>query len=154
MMIGVGVVGVIAIIFLLMMNSGAGKNAMALRRAKDVYTAQGPEAAIAFLNANADPSDVDGYVSVREQLQSWTNMVADKSVNETEDRAAAVLKQLQRDRIELHLGKKTELDLGRELLQFLEDYKGTQKATELLGSPYGDYPKLRALIEKAKAAPR
>lgn len=155
MMVGVGVVGVIAILILLISSGGAGKNALALRTAKQIYARDGvPDQALPYLQANSDPSDVDGYVSVAAQIREWQSMMANKGADAKVEEAKLVMKKLIRDRIEQHMNSLTDEALGRRALQFLEDFKGTPTAMELENSPYGDYPKLRALMEKAKAAPK
>ena len=151
MMVGAGVIGLI-VILILMVGGGAGKNALALRTAKQLYTRDGPGPAAAYLRANSDPSDVDGYVSVAEKLKEWDSMVANEGNDALVDEAKAVMSKLMRDRIEQHANGLSDEALGRRALEFAEKYKATPTAMELLNSPYGDNPKLRALMEKAKAA--
>lgn len=151
MMVGLGVVGLVVILVMLV-GGGAGKNALALRTAKQVYDRDGAAAAAAYLRANSDPSDVDGYVSVAARLKEWDSMVAHEGDDALVEEAKLVMKKLIRDRIEQHMNQLTDEALGRRALEFVEKYKDTPTAMELLNSPYGDYPKIRALMEKAKAA--
>ncbi|MFO0932900.1 MAG: FHA domain-containing protein [Planctomycetota bacterium] len=152
MMVGAGVIGLIVILILLI-GGGAGKNALALRSAKQLYQRdQDPAAAAAYLRSQADPSDVDGYVSVAEKLKEWDSMAANAGNDALVDEAKAVMKKLIRDRVEQHMNGLSDEALGRRALEFAEKYKDTPTAMELLNSPYGDNPKLRALMEKAKAA--
>ena len=155
MMVGAGVIGLIVILLLLVSSSGAGKNALALRSAKQIYARDGgPDQALAYLKANSDPGDVDGYVSVAAQIREWESMLAHQDVDKLEDDAKKVLNKLIRDRIEQHMNGLSDEALGKRALQLVEDYKGTTTAMQLENSPYGDHPKLRALMEKAKAAPK
>jgi hypothetical protein len=153
MMVGAGVIGLI-VILILMIGGGAGKNALALRSAKQLYMRDGARAAAEYLRSNSDPNDVDGYVSVAEQLKEWDSMVANEGKDALVEEAKLVMKKLIRDRIEQHMNGLSDEALGRRALEFAEKYKETPTAMELLNSPYGDNPKLRALMEKAKAAPK
>lgn len=152
MMVGVGVIGIIVILILLV-GGGTPRNAAALQQARRLYQADSdPERALAYLKANSDPSDVDGYVQVAEQIRTWTSMVENKGNDALVEEAKAVMKKLMRDRIEQHANGLTDEALGRRALEFAEKYKATPTGMELLNSPYSDYPKLRLLMEKAKAA--
>lgn len=152
MMVGAGVIGLI-VILILMVGGGAGKNAIALRTAKQLYArGDGAGPAAAYLRANSDPSDVDGYVSVAAQLKEWDSMVTHEGPDALVEEAKLVMKKLISDRIEQHMNGLSDEALGRRALEFVEKYKDTPTAMELLNSPYGDNPKLRALMEKAKAA--
>lgn len=155
MMVGLGVVGVIAIMILLLSGSGAGSNAIALRDARAMLQRDGDvERALAHLKAHSDPADRDGYIQVAGQIKEWQSMVDHREVDAKEETAKAVRKKLLVDQIEQHKNGFSDVALGQRVLQFLEDYRETVAAKELANLNDAAYVKLRAKAEQARAAGR
>lgn len=149
LLVGAGVVGFMAIMFMLL-SRGSPKNAMALREAKNIYSGGNIQAALDFLAVNADPSDVDGYVSVQVQIDTWKGQLADTvdSAKETESNTA--YNKLYRQFVEWWKTNRPQDEFGDLVLAYVTQYEGTLKVKELLHADGDPYPKLRALLQKAK----
>jgi hypothetical protein len=137
-------------------------NAETLAAARLMYRSD-RAGAIRYLEQNGDPSDAQGYVDVREQIRVWKEVEEHRGEADREAEAHNAIKRLIRDWIEQWKNHLSDEDLGRRGLEILEKYgarkeadgterPSTLKAMELANSPSDPYPKLRALMEKAKAA--
>lgn len=152
LLVGAGVVGLIAILFLLLSKSGAGQNASALQEAKRIARTGDTRAAVDYLQRYGDPSRRDEYRSVQEQIDTWKSQIEHEQ-DEVKDKAVrAELKKFHNDFVEQHKNGFSDEDLGKRLIKISEEYQGTLPVMELLNSANQPWPKFRALMEKAKAA--
>jgi hypothetical protein len=150
LLVGAGVVAFMAILFLIISRSGTGKNAMALRTAKEIQQSGNLQGALDHLAAYADPSDVDGYKSVQEQINTWRANQADAAESAKENEANVAYNQLYRQYVEWWKTNRPKDEFGDLVLDFVTKYEGTLKVKELMHVDSDPYPKLRALLQKAK----
>jgi len=153
-LVGAGVLVVGAGLFYLISHSGAGSNAQALQQAKQLYRQGHRKEALELLEREGDPSRADEYVSVDEQIKTWRSETAHEGDDLKSQAAMDIYKKIDFDRIEQWKNHLTDVQLGQRLLNLAEEYKGTLQVMELLNSQNQPYPKLRDLMEKAKAAPK
>jgi hypothetical protein len=113
--------------FLILSKAGAGRssNAFVLAEAKRMHAAGQTQRAYDFLKANSDPSDVDGYVSVAEELKTWKKVLETSHVTADENEAQKVISRIDHDRIEMHKNGLTEAAIGQRVKEFAQKYKGT-----------------------------
>ena len=153
MLVGVGVLGLIALLFLLLSHSGASRNAEALAVSRDMWNRENrKEEALDFLKRNSDPTNEDGYVSVRKQIAEWEGILSHAGEDAKMKAADKAMEQIHRDFIEQWKNGLSDEQLGQRLLQFAEEFAGTPKAMELLNAQWEPFTKFRVLMEKAKAA--
>src|SRR5262249_5835864 len=108
MMVGFGLVGLLALMFFMMSRSTHGANASVLADAKHRWglakTEPEYQAVVTYLEQNSDPKDEDSYKSVKEQLDSWKAQIPTMAVAAQGEEALKVYKKIEFDWIELHKG--------------------------------------------------
>jgi hypothetical protein len=153
--VGAGLVVLVLLLILILKNiGGLGANAAALVEAKELHKHGKTAEALRYLETHADPSDEDGYRSVKIDMDMYRKILAQASVTANSDEANKVYKQLVRDKIEMHKNGKTTEMMASELRAFAEKYMGTPAVHELLNSNLGrdDYaPKFREMMGETKA---
>ena len=156
MMVGFGLVGLLALMFFMLSRSGAGSNAAALAEGKRMWgrakTEPERQAAIAYLEQNSNPKDEDGYKSVKEELDSWKAQMPTFAVAAQGEEALKVYKKIEFDWIELHKGINTKETITARLNQFAQTYMGTPWVQTYLHDPYQPHNKLRALAGEDQAS--
>ena len=156
MMVGFGLVGLLALMFFMMSRSTAGANASVLADAKRRWgvakTETEYQAVIAYLEQNSNPRDEDGYKSVKEQLDSWRDQMKTLEPAKQNDEAFKIFKKIDFDRIELHKGVNTKEQLAQRLQQMTQTYMGTQTVHEYLHNPYPPNDKMRELSGETAAS--
>jgi hypothetical protein len=138
--------------FLILSKAGGGRsgNAFVLAEAKRMHAAGQTQRAYDYLKANSDPSDVDGYVSVKEELQRWQKVLETEHVLVDEGEATKVFNKIEHDRIEMHKNGLTEQALGERLREFAQKYKGTNAELALRRNNYPPNLKLWRLLVMAE----
>jgi len=143
--------GLILAVFLLfkVMGSGGTSNASTLAYAKRLAD-KDVAAGVAYLEQYGDPSDVDGYKSVQEQIKEWKELLQDQNRQGKEEEGRYALERIHRNLVEQHKNGMTDAQLGQALLTWAETYPGTIKHMELMNSTNPPFPEFRELMEKAK----
>jgi hypothetical protein len=149
MIVGFGIVGLVALAFFLASKSTAGSNAGALRQAKVMWgraqTEADRQAAISFLEQNSDPTDEDAYKSVKDELESWKAQMGTFAVAAQNGEASKIYGKIDFDRIEMHKGVHSKESLTARLQQFAQTYMGTATVHSYLHDPFPPHNKMRAL---------
>lgn len=147
-LVGAGLILAVFLLFKVMGSAGT-SNASTLAYAKrlaDKDVAKG----VAYLEEHGDPSDVDGYKSVEEQIKEWKELIQDQNRQGKEEEGRYALERIHRNVVEQHKNGMTDAQLGQALLTWAETYPGTIKHMELMNSQNAPFPQLRGLMEKAK----
>lgn len=126
LLVGGGLIGVVALFFLLLSGKGNPPNTQALQYARDLSTRGGKEnvqAALDYLTQHGDPSDVDTYVSVNKEIIALKEKLLSFDDTDLEEAAAKEYKALERMYIEKHKNGRTDEQIGQDLVKWVNTYK-------------------------------
>jgi hypothetical protein len=121
-----------------------------LARAKEMNARGEVQAAYDYLKRESDPSDVDGYVSVKEELQKWEKILAGQQLMVDENQATKIIARIEHDRIEQHKNGMTDQALGERLRQAAQQFDGSAAIAQLRRSNYSPNLKLWRLLVMAE----
>ena len=150
--IGGGLVLAVLLFFLIGSGSTAGANAVALSRAKGLVKEGKQEDALHYLERFGDPSDVDGYRSVKEEMESLKRQIALAAVQADTEDAEKAYSMLVRYKIELHKQDHSKEQLAADAREFCQKYMGTPAVEKLLDNSVEDMPaKIREIMGEKPA---
>lgn len=156
--VGLGLIGVVALLFALLSGKGNPPNTMALAYARDMSMRGGKEnvqAALDYLTQHGDPSSADTYVSVAKEIEGLKAKLLAFDETDNEMLALKEYNKIEFDFIEKHKNGRTPESFGQDLVKWADKYAGTRA----VGGFVAGYknPNLLTLYKKAKeggAAPK
>ena len=127
--IGVGLIGIVALLFAMMSGKGNPANTTALAYARDLSMRGGKEnvqKALDYLTQYGDPADADTYVSVAKEIDGLKQKLLAFDETDVEQAALKEYNKIEFDFIEKHKSGRTAESFGADLVKWADKYKGTR----------------------------